>query len=88
MSRRNEYLYCKLLHAIIVQLKYVRSQQILVVNFEKALFNSIKFQFYKSKIIVGYFQMLQVIFLRMKKDRIPDDKAQIALNMMRSLPSI
>ncbi|KAF0988105.1 hypothetical protein HZS_7035 [Henneguya salminicola] len=53
MSRRNEYLYCQLFHAIIFQLKYVWSPK--SVN---------------------------------EKDGIPDDEAQIALNMMCSLPSI
>ncbi|KAF0985968.1 hypothetical protein HZS_6788 [Henneguya salminicola] len=42
MSRRNEYLYCELLHAIIVQLKCV------VFYFEKALLNSVKYPFSRS----------------------------------------
>ncbi|KAF0988562.1 hypothetical protein HZS_842 [Henneguya salminicola] len=39
MSRRNEYLYWELLHAIIVQSKYVWPPKSVVVYFEKALLN-------------------------------------------------
>ncbi|KAF0990124.1 hypothetical protein HZS_5479 [Henneguya salminicola] len=88
MSRRNEYLYCELLHPIIVQLKYVWSPKSVLIEFKKALLNSVKYQFHKSKIIGCYFHMRQAIFRRIKKDGIPDDKAQIALNMLRALPSI
>ncbi|KAF0989626.1 hypothetical protein HZS_3539 [Henneguya salminicola] len=73
MSRSNEYLYCELLHAII-------SQKSVVFDFEKALLNSVKYQFPKSKIIGYYFHMRRAIFLRMKKYGIPDE-AQIALNI-------
>ncbi|KAF0989859.1 hypothetical protein HZS_777 [Henneguya salminicola] len=44
-SRINEYLYCELLHAIIAQLKYVWCPKSVVVDFEKALLNSIKYSF-------------------------------------------
>ncbi|KAF0991328.1 hypothetical protein HZS_5216 [Henneguya salminicola] len=88
-SRRSEYLYCELFHTIIiVQSKYVLSQKNVVVDFEKALLNSVKYQFPKSRIIGCYFHMRQEIFRRIKKDGNPDDEAQIALNMMRSWPSI
>ncbi|KAF0992675.1 hypothetical protein HZS_7101 [Henneguya salminicola] len=85
MSRRN--LYCELLRAIIFQLKYVWSPKSVVVDFEKALLNSVKYQFPKSKIIGCYFHMRQGIFRRMKKNVIPDDETQIALDRMRSLLS-
>ncbi|KAF0987332.1 hypothetical protein HZS_4490 [Henneguya salminicola] len=88
MSRRNEYLYCELIHAIIAKLKYVWSPKSVVVDFEKALLNSVKYPFPESKIIGFYFNMRQAISRRMKKDGIPDNEAQIALNMMRSLLSI
>ncbi|KAF0985694.1 LOW QUALITY PROTEIN: hypothetical protein HZS_6631 [Henneguya salminicola] len=41
MSRRSEYLYCELLHALIVQLKYVL-QKVWLSILKKTLLNSVK----------------------------------------------
>ncbi|KAF0987063.1 hypothetical protein HZS_6256 [Henneguya salminicola] len=76
-----------LLHAIIVQFKCVVFKKCGSRFLERAL-NSVKYQFPKSKRIGCYFSIRQAIFRKMKKDGIPDDEAQIELNMMCSLPSI
>jgi hypothetical protein len=88
MTAKCEYLYCEVLHSVIVALKYHWSPKVVVVDFEKALLNSIKYQFPKSKIVGCYFHFRQALHRKMTKLSIQSERVSIALNELKGLLAI
>ncbi|KAF1742775.1 LOW QUALITY PROTEIN: hypothetical protein MXB_5203 [Myxobolus squamalis] len=52
MSTKDEYLYCEVLHSIIISLKYRLSLKLVVMDFEKALLNAVRYQFTSTRIML------------------------------------
>jgi hypothetical protein len=82
MTSKDEYLYCSVLHEIIVLLKYRWEPKIIVIDFERALLNTIKYQFPAAHIIGCFFHFRQAIHRKMKKLGISDDAASTCMGLM------
>ena len=67
MTGKNETLYCEVLHALLVLLKYRWEPKVAVADFEQALLNSVKYQFPRSKIVGCFFHFQQAVFRKMKR---------------------
>ncbi|KAF1740186.1 hypothetical protein MXB_5 [Myxobolus squamalis] len=85
MSANHEYLYCKVLHSIIVSLKYRWSPKLVVVDFKKALLNSVRYQFTGTRIVRFYFHFQQALHQKMIKLRIDQDAASLTMGSMTQL---
>jgi hypothetical protein len=59
MTSKSEYLYCEVLHVIFVTLQYHWKPAVIVVDFEKALLNSVRYEFSDSKIVGCFFHSRQ-----------------------------
>jgi hypothetical protein len=67
LTGKNEYLYCALLRELVVLLDYKWMSKIVVVDFEKALVNAVKYEFSESRIIGCYFHFKQALSKKMTK---------------------
>lgn len=66
-TTKNEYMYCTILHEIVVLSKYMWMPSSIVVDFEQALINACKYEFKESIMIGCYFHMKQALYRKLKK---------------------
>lgn len=67
LTSKNEYMYCTVLHEIIVLLKYSWMPCSIVVDFEFSLIKACKHEFPESVLIGCYFHMKQALFKKISK---------------------
>ena len=89
MTSRSEYLYCVLLHELIVLLKYRWCPKVCVVDFEKALLGAVRHEFSYSRVPGCFFHFKQALTRKMVKCRVPEDevlRANSLLNVLTLIP--
>lgn len=67
MTGKNEYMYCSVLHEIIVLLEYKWMPVTITTDFEYSLIKSVKYEFPESKLHGCYFHLKQAILRKLKK---------------------
>jgi hypothetical protein len=85
MTGKSEYLYCVLLHEMVMQLKYQWAPSICVVDFEQALVSMVKYEFNNSTILGCFFHFKQALFKKMLKRDIPQSEIIGVLPLMGTL---
>jgi hypothetical protein len=88
MTSKDEYIYCEVLHAVVVLLKYRWSPRTVVVDFEKALLSSVRYQFPGSRIVGCFFHFRQALQRKMQKLRCDPDKTTLMLNSLNRLLNV
>lgn len=88
MTSRNEYLYCEILHAVVVLLKYKWNPSAVTVDFEAALINAVKYQFPQSRIVGCYFHFQQALFRKMRNLGIDEESASAGCKKLRKLTRV
>ncbi|KAF1740327.1 hypothetical protein MXB_246, partial [Myxobolus squamalis] len=71
------------LNKIVVILTYKLTLKIVLVDFENALLNSVKFEFPKVRVIAYYFYFRQALFRKRKKIGISGNSVNKCLTMMK-----
>ncbi|KAF1744214.1 hypothetical protein MXB_1852, partial [Myxobolus squamalis] len=85
MSTKDEYLYCEVVHSIIISLKYRLSLKLVLMDFEKALLNAIRYQFTSTRIVGCYFHFRQALHQKMIKLIIHQDATSLGVGSMTQL---
>jgi hypothetical protein len=89
LTSKSEYLYCCLLHELIVLLEYRWMPKLCTVDFEKGLINAVQHEFSQSKMVGCFFHFKQALFKRMRRMGLP--KKEIAkccelINILTIIP--
>jgi hypothetical protein len=85
MTAKSEYLYCVLLHEIIVMLEYRWKPSFITTDFECSLIGAVRHEFPTSCIVGCYFHFKQALSRRMEKLRLPQDEKTIILSQVELL---
>ena len=85
MSGRDEFLYCEVLHVLVVALDYHWSPRAVVVDFEKALVRAVQYQFPESRITGCWFHFRQALHRKIVKLGIERDVENLIMQNLEQL---
>jgi hypothetical protein len=85
MTSKSEYLYCEILHVICVSLKYFWKPVVVVIDYMRALLNSLRYQFPDSKIVGCYFHFRQGLQRKLAKFGVNMDAARSVMVRIEEL---
>ena len=88
MTGRNEYLYCIILHELIVLMEYSWMPTTITVDFEKGLIAAVTHEFPQSNILGCYFHFKQSIRRKLLKSKISESSISIILSKIEILTVI
>ena len=82
---KNEYIYCELLHQLIVLMEYNWMPRVITTDFEKALISAVKHEFPESRIIGCYFHLKQALQRKLIKFKMLNFNSTLILNKIELL---